>query len=259
MLISGCSHAAGSEIDGQEDSFYNRSHSFGNLLANKLGFRPVNIAQNGMTNSGIARSILQWFKQFYKPDMKVFVLISWTESTRLEVSWPTSPITNNRWPPYRKFYYNECSKAADWFDPTANSFFRINLGWAGGDDMEKELFPYYHEFIAKNEYLIELQTINYILQIQYFLKSKHIPYVMCNAMHMCTTPNEVNDMYLDLVDSSRYINMKNNDMAFFWKYKNLGYTNPKAKYWHHGEEPHSLFADELHQFIGDKACLLSNG
>ena len=27
LLIAGCSHAAGSEIDGDEDSQYNRDHS----------------------------------------------------------------------------------------------------------------------------------------------------------------------------------------------------------------------------------------
>ena len=36
MLIAGCSHAAGSEIDGTEDSVYNRQHSFGALLAVKM-------------------------------------------------------------------------------------------------------------------------------------------------------------------------------------------------------------------------------
>lgn len=32
MLVTGCSHAGGSEIDGTEDSAYNREHSFGNVL-----------------------------------------------------------------------------------------------------------------------------------------------------------------------------------------------------------------------------------
>ena len=36
LLIAGCSHAAGSEIDGKEDSKYNREHSYGALVAKKL-------------------------------------------------------------------------------------------------------------------------------------------------------------------------------------------------------------------------------
>jgi hypothetical protein len=54
LLIAGCSHAAGSEIDGTEDSIYNRQHSFGNLLAEKLGRRPINIASSAANNQCIA-------------------------------------------------------------------------------------------------------------------------------------------------------------------------------------------------------------
>lgn len=240
LLIAGCSHVAGSEIDGQEDSQYNREHSFGGILAQKFGYKSINIAQNGMTNSGIARSVLKWFQHFYNPEtMKVFVLVAWTESTRLEI------------PSNRNFYYNTCSKAASWFDETANMFFRINLGWAGGDDEERELFPYYHEFIAKNENYIELQSINHVLQIQYFLKSKNIEYVMCNSMFLCTLPNRANEQYLQLIDETRFYNLNDNRLSFFWKFRNLGYANPKAKYWHHGEEPHRLYAEELYKFLGE--------
>ena len=78
MLIAGCSHAAGSEINGQEDSVYNRQHSFGARLANKLGYKPINIATNGASNSCIARSILNWFDQNYDENtMEIFVLTSW--------------------------------------------------------------------------------------------------------------------------------------------------------------------------------------
>lgn len=246
LLIAGCSHTAGSEIDGQEDSSYNRQNSFGGLLAKKLNCKPVNIAQNGMTNSGIARSILMWFHNNYNPEtMKVQVLVSWTESLRLEV--PSLK---------RYFCYNLSSIAADWFDKTANMFYRINLGWAGGDDEERELFPYYHQFIVRNEEFIEMQSINYILQIQYFLKSKNINYLMCNAMHTFTLPNNIHDEYLQLVDNKHYYNMTNNDESFFWKFKNQGYINPKAKYWHHGEEPHRLYSEELYNFIGENNVLV---
>ena len=57
-LIAGCSHSAGSEIDGNQDSSYNRDNAFGSVLAKKLGYRPLNISVTGATNSGIARSIL---------------------------------------------------------------------------------------------------------------------------------------------------------------------------------------------------------
>ena len=43
--------------------------------------------------------------------------------------------------------------------------------------------------------------------------------------------------------------MMDNDQSFYTKYKNLGYTNPNAKYWHHDQTPHAMYADELHNFI----------
>ena len=92
MLIAGCSHTSGSEIDGSEDSPFNRSHSYGGVLAEKLGYKAINIAEPGSTNPTIARSILQWFDTEYKPEeMEVFVVVGWTEVTRMEV--PTERIS----------------------------------------------------------------------------------------------------------------------------------------------------------------------
>ena len=86
LLIAGCSHSTGSEIDGNEDSQYNREHSFGALVAKKLNRKPVSIGQVGATNTGISRQVMQWFHNCYNPDtMNVNVLVCWTEPTRLEV------------------------------------------------------------------------------------------------------------------------------------------------------------------------------
>ena len=245
MLIAGCSHAAGSEINGTEDSIYNRQQSFGARLASKLGYRPINIASNGASNSGIARSVLKWFEKYYdKNTMDVFVLTAWTESSRLEVA------------ANRNFFYNSSSKAADWFDPAINTYFRINFGWAGGDDEEKEMFPQYHKFMANNETMLELWSANYVLQIQYFLKSLDIKYLMCNSMHMFTKGSAHVNEFLTLVDEKNYYNLHaGSDEAFFWKYKNLGYKNEKAKYWHHDEVPHQLYADELFNFMEKNKCI----
>lgn len=245
MLIAGCSHAAGSEINGQEDSVYNRQQSYGAQLARILGYKPVNIALNGASNSCIARSILKWFQHNYKPNqMEVFVLASWTESIRLEV------------PSNRGFWYNGSSKSADWFDNTTNTYFRINFGWEGGDPEEKELFPRYHKFMAENETMLEIMSANNVLQVQYFLKSLGVKYVMCNAMHMFTLGSKHVQEYLDLIDEQCYYKLNGTkDEAFFWKYRNLGYENPNAKYWHHDETPHRLYAEELYKFIEENKCL----
>ena len=71
-------------------------------------------------------------------------------------------------------------------------------------------------------------------------------------MHMFSKDNTYLDTYKINIDSECYYNWDNNDEAFYWKYKNLGYTNEKAKYWHHGELPHQLYAEELYNYMRSK-------
>ena len=240
MLIAGCSHTSGSEIDGQEDSKYNRLHSYGGVLASMLGYEPCNMAEPGSTNATIARSVLEWFKNEYDPnEMEVFVVVGWTESARMEV--PTS----------RTCYYECQCKDWDYFAESGRNYWRINLGWNGLDPEEQELIPRYHRFMVENEAYLEIVSANAVLQVQYLLKSLNVDYVMCNTMHMFSDTLH-NKFYIDCIDKTKYMNVSDNDAVFFWKYKNLGYENPKAKYWHHNEIPHKLFAEELYNFIESK-------
>jgi hypothetical protein len=238
MLIAGCSHAAGAEVDGNEDSAYNRQHSFGNVLGDKLGRQNINIASSGSTNSTIARSVLEWFAREYNSEtMDVFVVVGWTESSRLEL-----PVDN------REAHYEINSPSIDWISQTGKSFIRINQGWTGADAWEREILPGYQKFIAENLTYLEIVSANLVLQLQYFFKMHGVEYVMCNTMHMFERCKPL-QFYLTMIDATRYINFDNNDNCFYWKYRNAGYTNPKAKYWHHNETPHSLYAEELLTFI----------
>lgn len=240
LLVAGCSHAAGSEIDGTEDSKYNRSQSFGNQLADLMNRKAINIAQTGATNASIARSVVEWFDKNYIEGMDVFVLASWTESTRIEV--PADRIT----------WYEVSNPGIDWFDEKCRLFYRINMGYEGYGDEEKRIYSYFQKFIIENTSFIEIMTANIVLQLQYFLKMHNIRYVMCNTMHMFTLPNQHLEVYTPLLDRSKYYRWDDNENSFFWKYRNAGYVNPKAKYWHHDETPHKLFAEELYRFIGEQ-------
>ena len=239
LLIAGCSHAAGSEIDGNEDSEYNRHHCFGSELAKKLGRKPINMSIAGNTNSGIARSILKWFSANYdSKKTDVMVLVAWTDSTRMEI-----PV-DNRCPPPMPCYTN-------WLDVTCESFFRSTMGYEGDKKKpgEVKMIQSVQRFIAENERISEIMSINYALQIQYFLQSKKVNYIMCNTMPVFVKHTNHLGYYLNLIDATKYYGIYNGEEAFYPKYKNEGYTNPKAKYWHHNEEPHQLFAEELYNFI----------
>ena len=237
LLAAGCSHTAGSEIDGTEDSEHNRQHSFAGVLAEKLDRKLINIASHGSSNPTIARSVIEWFDENYKPEMDVFTLVGWAESSRMEI--PT---------PHTNTYGFE---SRHWRSNTEKHFLRINQGWAGGTDWERDIMPDYHRFIVNNLEYLEIISANLVLQLQYFFKSKNLDYVMCNTQHMFGNSRHLN-FYLSQIDNSKYMNMLDTDKDFYWYYRNRGYENSKAKYWHHDDLPHMLYADELYNFIKGK-------
>jgi len=244
MLIAGCSHSAGSEIDGTADSDYNRLHCFGSVLAQTMGYRPLNIAINGSTNTGITRSILEWFQTEYRAnEMDVFVTVGWTESTRMEI-----PHDNISQPAKRPSHYERANAFANWFDIAAEQYGRVNFGFVGIANEEQIKIASYQRFMADNQNYLSLQSANMVLQIQYFLRSMNIKYVMCNTINMFVPSAQLN-VNIKLIEQACYFNATDNDQSFYTKYKSAGYTNPKATYWHHDEIPHALFAEELFKFI----------
>jgi hypothetical protein len=242
MLIAGCSHTAGSEIDGQTDSPHNRQHSYGNLLANMLGYKPINIAVSGYTNSAIARSVLEWFSNHNITDSEVFVLIGWTESARIEAPFE-----------YPTWHQKLNGKCADWFSESSVNFLQINVAHQNYSDREKEIQQDYQTFVVRRTEYLEVSSANLVLQLQYFLKYKNIKYLMVNTNHMFSHTNEKYlDFYFQMIDKNNYYRFDNNQLSFYPKYIDLGYTNNLANYGHHGAEPHRLYAEELHKYITEK-------
>lgn len=238
MLINGCSHAAGFEIDGTDDSAYNRAHSFGSVLAKKMGYQPVNIALGSQSNPAIARGVLDWFHTHYNPNsMEVFVCVAWTESIRIDFPSPYC------------MDYASANKHVDYYCKHTEQYMQINAGWPGAKPLEQRIIKYWQDVQARYPKYLEIVSMNAALQLQYFFKMHSVEYVMCNTMHMFTTPCNHLNFYTKLVDQSRYYCMLDNDESFYWHYKNLGYNNEKAKYWHHSEQPHLLQAQKLYDFI----------
>ena len=235
LLITGCSHAAGHEIDGSMDSDYNRQHSFGNILANKLGRTAVNISIGGSANTTIARTTLEWITQCYNPETTdLMVLVAWTESARVEapIDWDKPYVDPN----------------VDWRASSLTQFLRINPGTQAFTESEKTEIDFWKKFIPKQHEWLELYSLNLILQLQYFFKMQHINYLMTNTGYVYKDTKHTN-MYHSLIDHSKYKAADDFGESFYKKYKNLGYVNPKAKWWHHDEIPHALYSDELYSFV----------
>lgn len=237
LLIAGCSHAAGYEITGVQDCEENRAQCFGAQLANKLGRTPVNIAMGASSNPAIARSVLEWFHHNYDADTQdVMVLIAWSESSRVDVP-----------------YYPEIDYACegiDWYPQRNRHFLQVNSGIEVHEQMpekEKQQTQFFQNFIPLNLPYLEMISCNTVLQMQYFCKSLNVDYLMCNTMHMFSQ-NDWLFHHKKHIDKTHYMDLDDNDRAFYWYYRNQGYENSLARFWHHNEVPHGLYADKLFDF-----------
>jgi hypothetical protein len=242
MLIAGCSHTAGSEIDGELDSPLNRSLSYGNLLAKKLGYTPINIAVGGSANGAIARSVLEWFQHHDTSDKEVFVLIGWTEPNRVDAPYE-----------YPTWHQKNGGKHADWFAPSSVNFLQININFKHYVEREKDIQEDYQTFIVKRSEYFEVMSANLILQLQYFLKFKNVKYLMLNTMHMFSEENYLYlKPYIDNIDTKNYYKLLDNTESFYLKYRDSKYNsfrNPNASYGHHGAEPHRMHSEDLYDYI----------
>lgn len=242
-MIAGGSDAAGHEIDGNQDSKYNRSKCFGARLTDKnrvfSGYKFENIAIGSSPNSFTFRNTLLWFKERYDPSkMDVFVLLAWADCARMEAPftiWDTD--------------YFGMNPAADWYSDINSKYLILNAGWEPLHEEERKVREPYLNFMVHNDEYLEIQSMHYVLSMQWYLKNLNIPYLFVNTLHMFSPNNEFLDPYHDLVDETRYINYKDNDLSFYTKYKNLGYENPKATYFHHGEDAHLAYSHELEEHI----------
>tara|TARA_R110000751_G_scaffold189334_1_gene295393 strand:+ start:400 stop:1137 length:738 start_codon:yes stop_codon:yes gene_type:complete len=235
-LIAGCSHSAGFEIDGTEDSAYNRSKSFGSVLSSLLQLTPHNISLGAQSNSSIARSVIDYLESADDESVE-FVVVGWTEASRIDLPSDIDVGLDGNNP------------AADSIGEVSRRFLQINAGWDGNTPYERSIMPYWHEYMYHQGNLMSLVTVKEMLLLQQYLYSKGIDYVFCNTM-LPYNPNRFTEWYWDLIDDSKCMW----DAEGFWfKYKELGHVNSKAKYWHHDETPHRLWAELLYNHIATRS------
>ena len=249
LLINGCSHAAGYEIDGNDislDSANNRQLSFGNKLAVFLQLRPINIATGASTNSAIMRSTIEWIEENYKSDeMKLTVLLAWTEPSRLE-----APILIKSGATHDEY--------ADWKTKSHKNFLRINVGAKtkspfnnvilDGVHSQQEMYEIYQEFQIHADDFNKIETLNKVLMMQYYLSNKKIDYIFCDGSSTPYFDRDYFDFYVKNIDAKYYHNFLSYENAFWQKYTRLGYKNETAKYFHHSAKAHQVYALELYEF-----------
>jgi len=247
MLINGCSHTAGSEIDFQYQPIcYEKS--WGRWLTDLSGDEYINISMPGAGNEYIRRTTQDWIienvflnKLYNKEDLHVIVM--WSGFDRKEVYYPDSNQTDN---------VNPIS------DPklhTKTMQYEIKR--------LQEVMVYFHDVLYSN--LKNMMTLNDLL---YFLNTHNIKYTFLNALNSFITLEELNYGYKKHVLYQSYYN---NLWVFneINKNKHLGIFNKENTFFHHlndhtefkwsefskkghfGEDAHKYWANKVYNFMND--------
>ena len=262
FLSFGCSHTAGSEIDGRGDSDYNRQHSYGAKLAEKFGYdEHLNFAQCGGCNQRIFVLTTQVINEIIHnentlipySDAEYFFLIGWTSLNRFELRYSDD----------NKYVYTQCGAAGDNIDPKViPTCIGMEPQLIHERDLQRtaEHIPYITNPMIMADYLA-----SYVFSVQQLCKAHNIKYYMFNSIeNFCKTDgmhsNRLNteemlyrpgnlNIYKH-IDRSCYYHPESYELNYYrWCTNVKGHDNRSNKYWHLGEEAHQDWADHIYPEI----------
>jgi len=174
LLVNGCSHAAGAEIDYEwQDNCYDKA--FGRWCADSLGYDYENLAISGASQDRIIRTTIEWVGKNYKRK-DLFAVIMWSGPSRTEF--------------YRKDDF-------------------VNIVPSNDHLYKKEFsnieYLYYKSYVAvQDAFSQDIKFYNNVILLQNYLKYFNIPYVFLNATQAMNSHYSKLD-YLDIqVDSTKY-------------------------------------------------------
>ena len=208
LYVNGDSNSAGADL-------VDRSQSWPQLLADRLGFTLINESKSGASNPGIMRVTSDAIAH---SDKNTLVMIGWT-------SW----------------------EREEWFHQ--NQYYNVNSG--GHDTLPTELQEQYKEWITKqnpaSQAAKSLQMHSQIHRLHRSLIDRRIPHLFFNALmpfqHNLLDPNQL-DWH------KNYIGPYDNDLSYYWYLKNHGQKPNKNN--HYGKDAQGIWADVLYNHIKEK-------
>ena len=234
ILINGCSHTAGSEIEGSGigEGNYNRDNCFGAQLARKLGVVYTNLALPGASNDYINRTTSMWMLDHAAMAKRTLYLIHWTGSSRSEIFFDHSK-TDNYWQflPYVADR-NVGHIHPDHYAPVFPSNLRRNA-----KTLSKSMF-------ISNEHWEVNRYLN-IINLQTILEANRFPFIFKNAFQSCATGARY-EYYQNKIIKERFIGYNNSKLSFFEHCLDQGFSVDGQEYWHHTKAAHDYWADLLY-------------
>ena len=232
VLINGCSHSAGSEIEGSGigEGNYNRENSFGAQFAKKLNCTYTNIAYPGASNDYIARTTMYWLLDNLELAKRTLFLIHWTGTERTEYFYDqggTTAFDFIEFCPDTKVTHLHPQHYPDW----APKHWHNNL-----DILSNHLFI--------NPVQWEINRYNNIIQTQELLKAHSCRYLFRNAFQCCNSSARYT-YYAQRVDKENFLDYDNPEESFYEHCVNKGFSVEGQQYWHHRLDAHTYWANRL--------------
>ena len=271
FLSFGCSHTAGSEIDGRGDSDYNRQHSYGAKLAEKFGYdEHLNFAICGGSNQRTFVLTTQVINEIIHNetslipynDAEYFLLIGWTSLNRFELRYSDD----------NEYIYKLCGAAGEKVDqkliPTCIG---MSPQLINEKDLQRtaEFIPYITNPIIMADYLasfaFSVQQLCDIHGIKYYMFNAIENFHKTDGAHPKFTKDQNKDIVSHLefqnyrpgnlniykhLDRTRYYHPDSYELNYYrWCTNVKGHSNKSNKYWHLGEEAHQDWADHIYPEI----------
>ena len=232
VLINGCSHSAGSEIEGSGigEGNYNRDNCFGAQFAKSLGCTYTNIAYPGGSNDYIARSTMYWILDNKELAKNTLFLIHWTGTDRTEYFYEEGDTTSYDFishAPDKKVAHLHPQHYPDW----APNRWKKNL-----DVLSTHLFI--------NQVQWDINRYNNIIRTQELLKSYGYKYIFRNGFQCCENKPRF-QYYIDKIDKENFLHFDNLQESFYEHCVDAGFDISGQEHWHHKLDAHTYWANRL--------------
>lgn len=234
ILINGCSHSAGSEIEGSGigESNFNRENCFGAQFAKKLNVSYTNLASPGAGNDYICRNTVFWCLNNSDRIKDTLFLIHWTSPWRME------------------YFVDDHIQEPDLF--WQDVVYDKNVGFVTGGDRWNNFLKEDQKIvkrIQKNIFLKDthwhIQKYLNVIYLQTILKNFKARYIFKNGFDPLPLQTRY-DQYSKKIDTKNFVNPFSEDGSFFEHCLQAGHNINGQEFWHHKLPAHTYWANKLY-------------
>lgn len=265
VISLGCSHTAGSEIEGVGDNDTQRQKSYGAKIAQKLGWYHLNYGICGGSNHRIFDLFcdilcdIESNYGYYAPirdDFNYLFLIGWTSLQRLDLRYPNE--MNEQW-------------VQGWpMSRGDENYIPVTVGTNPLMIKDVELRKAFMEGAAvfADNVIMANRLASYIFAIQNIMLSSPYKYYMFNAIenfydtvhtkvknpnldaHKTFPPFRGNQLIYNSIDTKYYFHPTSREMNYYRYCTEVkDHKNVTSKYWHLPEAAHEDWAELIYPEI----------